>query len=125
MISLPTGRLEMNREDDTIISDSPLGKRLKNMKKSEGFQLFYNGQYLPITKEITIGRSRDNDIVLDDGMTSRHHALIQKIRDDFYVKDMGSSNGTFVNEERVPKGKYLKINRGDKIQIGRTYFKIT
>jgi pSer/pThr/pTyr-binding forkhead associated (FHA) protein len=95
------------------------------MKKSEGFQLFYNGQYLPIIKEITIGRSRDNNIVLDDGMTSRHHALIQKIREDFFVKDMGSSNGTFVNDERVPKGKYLKINRGDKITIGRTYFKIT
>jgi len=114
----------MSREDDTIYSESPLGQRLSKMKRSAGSQLLYNGKIFPIVSEISIGRSKENDIVIEDGMTSRKHAIIQKIKEDFFLKDLGSSNGTYVNEERVPEHKYMRLHKKDKITIGRTFFTI-
>ena len=67
---------------------------------------------------ITIGREYDNDVVVDNKLASRHHAVIQKIKDAFFIKDENSTNGTFVNNNRIPEGKYVKLNKGDKITIG-------
>lgn len=68
--------------------------------------------------KITIGRDTDNDVVVDNKLASRHHALIQKIKDAYFIKDMGSTNGTFINGTTIPADKYVKLRPGDKITIG-------
>ncbi|MBN1520526.1 MAG: FHA domain-containing protein [Spirochaetales bacterium] len=114
----------MPEDIDTIISSSNLGKRLSSIHKAEAYQLSYNGQACSLTARITIGRGTDNKIVLDDSLVSRHHALIQKIKSEFFIKDLDSSNGTFVNGQPVPKGKYVKLGRSDVISVGRTELRV-
>jgi pSer/pThr/pTyr-binding forkhead associated (FHA) protein len=58
-------------------------------------------------------------------MVSRFHALIQKIKDDYFIKDLCSANGTFVNNTKVPENKYIKLKKGDIILLGRTELTIT
>ena len=70
-----------------------------------------------VTK-ITIGRETDNDIVVDNKLASRHHAIIQKIKDAYFLKDENSTNGTFLNGKKIPEGKYVRLNSGDKITVG-------
>ena len=106
--------------DDTIYTSSTVGKRLKNMKKRETLQLLYQGKTIAITAQITIGRSRRNNIHIDDNLASRNHALVQKLRSAYYIKDLDSTNGTCVNNKLIPRGKYVKLRRGDVVKIGRT-----
>ncbi|TFG82107.1 MAG: FHA domain-containing protein [Spirochaetales bacterium] len=114
----------MGREFDTICGDSNLGKRLSKIQKKDAYQLSCNGKAFPIATRISIGRSPDSQIVLDDSMVSRHHAVVQKIKDDYFITDLDSRNGTFVNGLAVPKGKYLKLRKRDVIVIGRTELKV-
>lgn len=51
--------------------------------------------------ELTIGRAPDNDLVIDDLAVSAHHARIAKIQSVFFIEDLGSTNGTFVNDVKV------------------------
>ena len=81
---------------------------------------------IPVGKEfdagpvpVTIGRSGENTISLDgDEFASGHHARIESQRDGVWVLDLGSTNGTFVNGERVESRRQL--HRGDLVQIGDT-----
>ncbi|MBQ7159474.1 MAG: FHA domain-containing protein [Treponema sp.] len=106
-------------KDTTIISTSALGQHLERI--AEGSQvsyLMFNKQKITLAAKITIGRSTECDVVVDNKLVSRHHALIQKIRDAYFLRDDGSTNGTFLNGKRIPDGKYIKLNSGDKITIG-------
>jgi len=51
--------------------------------------------------ELTIGRAPDNDLVIDDLAVSAHHARIAKIQSEFFLEDLGSTNGTFVNDVKI------------------------
>jgi hypothetical protein len=63
----------------------------------------------------TIGRSEDNDIVVDDRWVSRHHARIRVDGPQYIVEDLGSKNGTLVNGKRI-EGPRVLVD-GDEIQI--------
>ncbi len=65
---------------------------------------------------ILIGRHLGSDIFLDDITVSRKHAEISVGEDGFLLKDLGSLNGTYVNEELIEE---VFLTSGDKIQIGR------
>ena len=107
--------------DTTIVSYSAVGQHLE--KIAEGRQvsyLMFNRKKISLTAKITIGRSSDCDIVVDNKLVSRQHAVIQKIRDAYFLKDDGSTNGTFLNDRRIPSDKYVKLNPGDKITVGST-----
>src|SRR4051812_38841439 len=68
---------------------------------------------------LTLGRSKENAIALDgDEFASGHHARIESQRDGVWILDLGSTNGTFVNGERVEGRRQL--HRGDLVQIGNT-----
>ena len=70
-----------------------------------------------------IGRSRDNELVLDDNSVSRLHAEIHRYNNgNFFILDMKSLNGVFVNEEQVTN---KKIEEGDIIEIGDIYLRFT
>ena len=106
--------------DDTITSESKTGKRLKNIKHYDILKLSYKGKYIPIISIITIGRDKKSTIKINDNMTSRKHALIQKIKNNFFIKDLDSTNGTYVNNEKIPHNKYIKLHKKDILRIGRT-----
>jgi pSer/pThr/pTyr-binding forkhead associated (FHA) protein len=68
---------------------------------------------------VTIGRADENTIALDgDEFASGHHARIESQRDGVWILDLGSTNGTFVNGERVEGRRQL--HRGDLVQVGDT-----
>ena len=62
----------------------------------------YQDKSFPLVKdETTIGRDTTSDIVISDAEISRHHARIYKLGDSYMVEDLGSTNGTFVNGQRL------------------------
>lgn len=106
-------------EDTTIATDSPVGQHLGAISESKpASYLMFNKKKIELVAKITIGRETDNNIVVDNKLASRHHAIIQKIRDAYFIKDENSTNGTFVNGTKIPEGKYVKLQVGDKITIG-------
>ncbi len=106
-------------EDVTIATSSAVGKHLEKIAEGTPVSyLVFNKQKITLVAKMTIGRSFDNTIVIDNKLASRHHATIQKIKDAYFLKDEESTNGTFLNGVRVPAGKYVRLNPGDKITIG-------
>jgi hypothetical protein len=82
------------------------------------------GQEWNLNKDvITVGREITNDIVINDQQVSRRHLRFTRNPQDgptsFTVEDLGSSNGTFINEERL-SGASHKLKNGDVIQLGET-----
>ncbi|RMF37877.1 MAG: FHA domain-containing protein [Chloroflexi bacterium] len=74
------------------------------------------GQRWPIDREaITIGRGADCDIILPERQVSRHHARIERRNEGYYLVDLGSKNGTYVNGEEVHAP--YRLQDGDEIQI--------
>ncbi len=106
--------------NETIFSESVVGQRLSKVHKPGPMFLVFQGRSIPITSRITVGRDEDNSIVLDDPLASRHHAVIQKLKNEYFIEDLDSTNATFVNSKRVPLGKYVRLHPQDIILIGRT-----
>ena len=67
-------------------------------------------------KRITIGRDKTNDLPVDDVACSRRHAEIFSAPDGFYIRDLNSSNGVFVNRVKISNAYHL--THGDRIVIG-------
>jgi FHA domain/WD40-like Beta Propeller Repeat len=65
---------------------------------------------------VRIGRGSGSDIILQDSQSSRQHAEISRQGDQFFIRDLGSMNGTFVNDERITGSRALQP--GDQIRIG-------
>lgn len=73
----------------------------------------------PLTR---IGRSRQNDIVIASDSVSRHHAEITRESGEIIVRDLGSTNGTYINND-VERTRECRLRRGDQIRIGETILK--
>ncbi len=69
-----------------------------------------------------IGRDASNNIQLHDTEVSRHHAEIRRQDNSFAISDLNSSNGTYVNGQRV---KQYRLNSGDQLQMGSTLMLFT
>jgi len=80
------------------------------------------GRTYEIRKEaLSIGRSRESDIFLEDLAVSRLHASILNLGNGAYaLRDEGSANGTKVNGQTVNKYQTYPLQEGDKIQLGQT-----
>ncbi len=105
--------------DTTVVNASPLGQHLERIAESQQVSyLVFNKKRITLVAKIMIGRETDNTIVVDNKLASRHHCMIQKIRDAYFLKDENSTNGTFLNGRRIPPDKYVRLNPGDKITIG-------
>ncbi|HEY6057514.1 MAG TPA: FhaA domain-containing protein [Candidatus Limnocylindrales bacterium] len=68
-----------------------------------------------VEPSLTIGRSADNSIVLNDGRVSRHHARLRVRRGSLVLTDLGSTNGTRVNGVRIDE---VALGEGDRIELG-------
>jgi hypothetical protein len=83
---------------------------------------YQGGEYpLPKSGEVVIGRSSELDMVLVEDMVSRRHAKISVTDDEISIQDLGSTNGTFVNGEKVTRAK---LNEGDRVLIGTSIIKV-
>ena len=69
---------------------------------------------------MTIGRRPDSDVFLDDVTVSRDHALLVRRNGEFYLDDLGSLNGTYVNRRRIESHR---LADGDELQVGK--YKLT
>lgn len=73
-----------------------------------------------IVDGISLGRNGDNVIVIKDPFVSKFHLQIVKDEEEFFLEDLNSANGTFLNGEKVLDA--IKLNNGDKITIGNIEF---
>ena len=73
-----------------------------------------------LEEEISIGRDKTNSIACEDNSVSRRHCVVQAMGDVFIVRDLGSSNGTFVNGLPVTEHS---LEPGDQVRIGRSVFR--
>jgi predicted component of type VI protein secretion system len=83
----------------------------------------HHGRVIPLaTKKFLIGREQDCHLRPNSELVSRHHCVFAV--DDFsvHVRDLGSTNGTFVNDQRV-RGEVL-LNSGDRIRVGKLDFEL-
>jgi hypothetical protein len=83
----------------------------------------YQGGEFPVApdKAIVVGRSSDLDMVLVEDMVSRKHARIAMQGDQIWIEDLGSTNGTFVNGEKI---KRARLKEGDRVLIGTSILKL-
>lgn len=82
--------------------------------------LMFNKQVIrehPLLKDsVTVGRAEDNTVVIDNLAVSSYHARIDKVGAEYILTDLQSTNGTFINENRVVSHK---LAHGDHISIGK------
>lgn len=79
----------------------------------------FQGNSLAITLPMmTLGRTSQNHIVIDDKNISRTHVTFFIHDDDVYIQDEKSRNGTLINEKQIPPGSKVKLKHADRILIG-------
>ena len=83
-------------------------------KGKDGNSVTFNTQKLPLT----IGREAGNDIALSDKSVSRLHAEIFLKEDKLFIKDLGSNNGTYINNQEI---KSSVLSNNDMVRLGKTY----
>ncbi len=88
---------------------------------------FISGKYqggefpLDMNQELIIGRSSELEMVLVEDMVSRHHAKITTTNNEIWIEDLGSTNGSFVNGEKITR---VRLKEGDRILIGTSIIKL-
>ncbi len=121
-------------EERTAIIDSKDPQFGNNAQKNTNFYLIEiygdnKGRKIILDKdEITIGRGISNEIVIDSNSVSRNHAIIYKKQtyDNFtkvYIKDLNSTNGTYVKDRQVPPNRGVELTDGVTIKVGSTIYK--
>ena len=112
----------MSDWDDTTNVADPAAPPSKKRGDERAYIIVLAGQnvgemYKVSAEQITLGRGGGADVRLVDEGISRFHCRIVIDEDEFYVEDLQSRNGTFLNGERITR---RKLEDGDKIQLGRT-----
>lgn len=73
-------------------------------------------------KILHIGRAPDNDIILEDESISKKHIQLSYENGTTFVRDVGSSNGTFINEVRIPLYELMPLQAGDELKLAQMVF---
>jgi FHA domain len=111
-------------QDTMMLSASPSGLNVSTPKVGrlivQESPTLDDGQELELnSRALTIGRSRQNDVALeDDDYASSRHARIEPRVDGIWVHDVGSTNGTFVNGAQIDRPR--RLAPGDIVRIGST-----
>jgi hypothetical protein len=93
------------------------GARLKVIEPAET-----KGRTYDLAEELTVGRAAGCQITMDDTYVSQLHARVFRRDGQFYVEDLGSTNGTYLNRKKVTAP--IAIRRGDRLQIGKTVMEL-
>lgn len=78
------------------------------------------GQEFLLSESLSIGRHNTNDVVINDAFVSFEHACLTIAKQGYILTDLGSTNGTFINDQRI-EGDVLLMS-GDRITIGPVTF---
>ena len=89
------------------------------LRVKEGAEL--GRDYAITSVPVTLGRDALSGISFPDPKMSRQHAVLIGQGADFILKDLGSTNGTFLNEKRI---KQAVLINGDRIRLGKTLFEL-
>ena len=103
-------------EEERTVKYIPPSARLKTIKSKESIESRMKASYKISEKGAIIGRGKDCDISIQDMYLSVEHFQVWYDDGDWFVADMGSKNGTFLNEIRLKKVK--PIHDGDEILFG-------
>ena len=83
------------------------------------------GEYHIVAGENTVGRRAENMLAIsDDPYVSGSHAIITAADDAFHITDLGSSNGTFIGENKLNPNEPVEIHPGDEIVMGKSKFRL-
>jgi len=80
------------------------------------------GERLALRATNAIGRDAGNDVSLPDEAASARHATLEQVEGEWWIEDLGSTNGTLVNGVRI--GKRERVRFGDEIGIGRVAMRL-
>jgi pSer/pThr/pTyr-binding forkhead associated (FHA) protein len=101
-------------EDDVVVPVGQLERGVGVLIVRAGAQA---GDRFTLSGDVTtLGRHPQSGISLDDITVSRRHAEIERTADGYVVRDAGSLNGTYVNQERIDR---VALHHGDELQIGK------
>ncbi|MGF0096219.1 FHA domain-containing protein [Peptoniphilus sp. SGI.035] len=79
-------------------------------------------EYYVIDGDITLGRSSRNDVVIKDKFVSKNHLKILDKNQAYYIEDLGSANGTFLNGTKIEPNELIELQNNDKIGVGFIQF---
>lgn len=80
----------------------------------------FGKRHLLLEEIFLLGRGAENHLILESDSVSRKHCRIERRGGDWFIVDLGSTNGTYVNDEQV---RTHRLNRGDHVKVGDTIFK--
>lgn len=108
--------------DDDVKGGEILVKTAFEGGASEPRLVASDGRIVPIGSEpLIIGRSTTNDVVIEDSNVSRQHAEVWRTESGIAIRDLGSTNGTFVNGHRI---EAVSLSPRDAVTIGSLRFRI-
>lgn len=108
--------LDIKGMENVVLEDKSYLKLISNR---ENFN-FKIKEYYIVDDEITLGRHRNNGIVVKDPFVSKYHFKIIEDKDQYFLEDLESSNGTFLNKEKVLDVALLEDR--DIISVGKIEF---
>ena len=79
-------------------------------------------EYYVIEGDISLGRSSRNDIVIKDKFVSKNHLKIIDDNQAYFIEDLGSANGTFLNGAKIEPNEVIELQNNDKIGVGFIQF---
>lgn len=104
----------------TAAPEAPDGKTPRKLVVTEGER---SGLVLALEqRELTIGRSKDSDLVVDDEYASTHHAKLVQLNDKWIIQDLNSTNGTFLDGNKVGTPAEVRLNT--PVKVGQTTFEL-
>jgi FOG: FHA domain len=113
---LDATRIETEGDLEVSLRETVLEVRLEDSERPSLAVLLAGRTWeVPLEGEVTIGRRPDNVVVLDSQKVSRNHACVEFREGGFFIRDLGSDNGTWIGAERVTR---RRLEAGDTIRIG-------
>ncbi len=122
--AIPTGVFDTEKHDEELRAsygtDAELGYKPVFLYVERGPG---QGQLVQVRQgQLVIGRASVSELRLQHPSISRRHAMVTRVAEQFYVKDLGSQNGTFVNKQRI--ATEIEIFPGDTIAMGNAVLKL-
>jgi pSer/pThr/pTyr-binding forkhead associated (FHA) protein len=104
------------------LASTAVGRLLVN--RASGQSDIRSGAVWLLKPENTLGADPANDLVLNDALVSSRHARLRWDGAGWWLEDLGSTNGTFVNGERIVPLTARRVPLGAQIQLGETVFQL-
>jgi pSer/pThr/pTyr-binding forkhead associated (FHA) protein len=119
----PLKRRRRRHKDDPDSAITGTSRRGRNLRLHVVRPEEHSGRTYEVGEEVTVGRAAGCGVPIDyDTFASNLHARLFRLDSDLWVEDLGSTNGTWVNTERI--AERTRIEKGDLLQVGGTVFEV-